>query len=277
VGPIYRYEHDTFRPIEENAVELADLVRDRLDTPNLLIAAHSRGGLVARTAAARLANKYPGRVELWTFGTPHLGTPLVAIGGKLLNLLFKLGEDVVGAIPAISPLSKAYGYLVDSPTLPAGIEAMHEDSPGIGTLNAIGDRYPVRSWGSSFDIEHAPSGFGVAIEGALAGALSDRSHDLVVPTASALAAGAAQPVLNCSHVHYFTQPAVRSAFATFFAQPPGSAVASDGAPPAGTAVDADHAIIGGIHVRKRQNPAGGIPVMKPLEVTTSGRGATRKP
>jgi hypothetical protein len=276
-GPIYRYEHDTFRPIEENAVELANLIRDRLDTPHLLIAAHSRGGLVARTAAARLANQYPGGVELCTFGTPHLGTPLAAIGGRLLNLLFKLGEDVVGAIPAISPLSRAYGYLVDSPILPAGIEAMREDSPGIGTLNAIGDRYPVRSWGSSFNIEHAPSGFGVAIEGALAGALSDRLHDLVVPTASALAVGAAQPVLNCSHVHYFTQPLVQAAFAAFFAQPPGSVVAPAGSPPAGITVAADHVIIGGIQVRKRQNPAAGIPVMKPLEVTSPGRGAKRKP
>ena len=65
------------------------------------------------------------------------GTPLVAAGGQLLNLLFKLGEDTLGALPVVSPLSKAYGYLVDSPALPPGIQAMAEDAAGIGTLNAM--------------------------------------------------------------------------------------------------------------------------------------------
>jgi pimeloyl-ACP methyl ester carboxylesterase len=271
LGPIYRYEHDTFRPIEENAVELADWIRDRIDTQRLLIVGHSRGGLVARTAAARLANGYPGQVEICTFGTPHRGTPLVAAGGRLLNLLFKLGEDVLDAIPIVSPLSKAYGYLVDSPVLPPGIQAMAEEASGLGTLNAIGDRYPLRSWGSTFDINRQPSGFGVAIEGVLAGALSDRTHDLVVPTASALAAGATQSVLDCSHVHYFAQNAVQQALAAFFtppAVPAGVPVPAAAAAPGPQIIVADdYVVIAGVRVARRQTPAAGISVFaKPVEL-----------
>ena len=261
--PIYRYEHDTFRPIEENAVELADWIRDRIDTPRLLIVGHSRGGLVARTAAGRLANAYQGQVEIYTFGTPHRGTPLVTAGGRLLNLLFKLGEDALGAIPIVSPLSKAYGYLVDSPALPPGIQAMAEDAPGIGTLNAIGDRYPLRSWGSSFDIHRQPSGFGVAIEGVLAGALADRTHDLVVPTTSALAAGTAQPLLDCSHVRYFAQNAVQQALAGFFS----AAAVPPPVPPPAIVVGDDYVVIAGVRVMRRQNSAAGISIFaKPVEI-----------
>jgi hypothetical protein len=54
------------------------------------------------------------------------------------------------------------------------------------------------------------SGFGIAIEGVLAGALKDQTHDLVVPSASGLGAGDGQSVLNCSHVqHLASQPCSR--------------------------------------------------------------------
>jgi hypothetical protein len=241
--PVYRFEHDTFLSINENATELADLIQQRIATQHLLIAAHSRGGLVARTAAARLANAYQGQIEIYTFGTPHQGTPLAAMGGKLLNLLFKLGEEFAGAIPILAPVTKAYGYLCDAPTLPPGIEAMREDSGALGMLNTIGDRYPVSSWGSTFDMEKGPSGFGVALEGVLAGALRDRTHDLVVPTASALGAGAQQPLLGCSHVHYFTQQPVRDAILHFCAPPR-----------VGAAQVAKHIMIGGVRAGQEVVP-----------------------
>jgi len=92
-----------------------------------------------------------------------LGTPLAAMGGRLMNVLFHLGEDFAGAIPLVSPLTKAFGYLYDAPGLPPGIDAMREDSAALSTLNTIGDRSPVRSWGGAFDILTAPSGFGVGV------------------------------------------------------------------------------------------------------------------
>lgn len=266
-SPMYRFEHDTFRPIEENAAGLADLISARLDASHLLIAAHSRGGIVARGAAAILANKgYGGSIEVCTFGTPHLGTPLVAMGGRLLNLLFKLGEEVVGSVPVVSSVSKAMGYLIDTPGLPPGIEAMGENAPGLAWLNTIGDRVPIRAWGSAFDLAAAPSGFGIGLEGALAGAMADRKHDLVVPTASALAVGIRQPILACSHLHYFTDPAVRTAI-TAFLTPPGATQLSPGAKtaapaPAGAAQPAGGAAA--IGTPTAASVIGGISVMRPL-------------
>lgn len=246
--PIYRYEHDTFQPIEANARELAQLVTERLDAPRVLLAGHSRGGLVARMAAARLVGSLPAAVEVYTFGTPHMGTPLAAIGGRLMNVLFKLGEDFAGAIPLVSPLTKAYGYLYDAPGLPPGIDALREDSSVLDTMNTIGDRCSVRSWGSSFDFHKAPSGFGVGVEGALAGALADRTHDLVVPTASALSVGTPEPVLGCSHVHYFSQPPVRQAILNYC----GSAVPSAPAAGSGAVGRGDgYIIVGGVRVARR--------------------------
>ncbi|MCC6990466.1 MAG: hypothetical protein IT181_15780 [Acidobacteria bacterium] len=254
--PIYRYEHDTFQPVEENARELAELVSTRLDVPRLLLAGHSRGGLVARLAAARLANGAPRAIDVYTFGTPHLGTPLTAMGGRLMNVLFTLGEAFAGAIPIVSPLTKAYGYLYDAPGLPPGIDAMREDSPALGVLNTVGDRCLVRAWGSAFDLSAAPSGFGVGVEGMLAGALADRTHDLVVPTASALGAGVAEPVLGCSHVHYFQQPVVRQAILGYgMAAAPGPGPAP--APGAGGVLETARVVVfNAIRLRKRAPGAG---------------------
>ena len=56
-------------------------------------------------------------------------------------------------------------------------------------LNTTGDRCTARAWTGDFDVHSTESGFGVGIEGLLTGTLSDRAHDLVMPTASALAGG----------------------------------------------------------------------------------------
>jgi hypothetical protein len=221
---IFRFEHDTFRRLDENASELADLIHSRIHTKRLLIAAHSRGGLVARLALANLLQRgFDGQIEVFTFGTPHLGTPLVELGGKALNLIYKLGEDFVGAIPSVMPLTKAYSYLIDAPILPPGIDVMRENSDFMGMLRLLGSSDRIRSYGSQFDIESAtPSGFGVIVEGALLGAFGKGSHDLLVPTESALGFGIPQRALTCSHVHYFQQPTVQSAITQYCPKPTAS-------------------------------------------------------
>ena len=84
--PVYRYEHDTFRPLDENASELAQLIHSRIRTNRLLIAAHSRGGLVARLALDDLLRRgYGGHIEVYTFGTPHVGTRLSRLAGRRLT------------------------------------------------------------------------------------------------------------------------------------------------------------------------------------------------
>ena len=141
------------------------------------------------------------------------------MGGKALNLIYKLGEDFVGSIPYMTPLAKAYSYLFDAPTLPPGIAAMRENSDAIGILRLVGNADRVRSYGSRFDIETAPSGFGVIVEGALLGAFGKRSHDLLVPTESALGFGRPQPALTCSHVHYFQQATIQNDISRYCPKP----------------------------------------------------------
>jgi hypothetical protein len=224
--PIFRYEHDTFRALKENGIELADLISTRIRTKKLLLAAHSRGGLVARFAADELTRRgYPADVQIFTFGAPHQGTPLAAMAGELLNLLFKLSGEIVNAIPVLTPLSKAYSFLIKCPALPPGIAIMREDSEALCLLNAYGDWTRVSSWGSQFRIDSNRSGFGIFVTGTLLGALSGIPNDLVVPTHSALGFGNPQPALSCSHTQYFEQPEVQAAIRNFYpAHGPGVAV-----------------------------------------------------
>jgi len=234
-APVFRFEHDTFQTIQQNASDLVSLVRDRLVSDHLLFVAHSRGGLVAKLAAEMLRKAaYQAQVLVYTFGTPHLGTPLVAMGTKALNLLFKIGEDFASTvpIPVVSALTKGYSYAVDAPTLPPGIDAMSEQGPSVGLLQALVSPNGARSWASNFSLNGARSGFSAAVEGLLLGALMGRKHDLVVPLDSALAFGTPEPALSCSHVRYFVEPVVSAAIKQFL-QP--SAVPVAAAPPGPTA------------------------------------------
>jgi triacylglycerol esterase/lipase EstA (alpha/beta hydrolase family) len=88
-APIYRYEHDTFLPVSENATEMANLIGHHLRAKRLTLVSHSRGGLVARIALSKLLRSgYAGEVSVLTFGTPHEGTPLANVGRAFVNLLF---------------------------------------------------------------------------------------------------------------------------------------------------------------------------------------------
>ena len=261
--PIFRYEHDTFHAVRENGSELAELISTKLSVNRLLLAAHSRGGLVARFAADELARKaYRADIQVFTFGTPHQGTPLAAMGGQFLNLLYKLGGIVLKAIPITSLLGKAYSFLISCPTLPPGIQIMREDSEELVLLNTYGDGNRVSSWGGYFPIHTGNSGFGILTTGALLGALSGIGHDLVVPTHSALGFGRPQPVLQCSHTQYFEHPEVQAAIRNFYPAPVAVPAAAGTAPsPATGSVirDASGAlIINGIKVPV--NMIGGVVV-----------------
>lgn len=230
--PIYRFEHDTFHTVRENGAELAELITTKLRTNKLLLAAHSRGGLVARFAADELIRRaYPADIQVFTFGTPHQGTPLAAMGGQFLNLSYKLGGIVLNAIPMTTLLEKAYSFLVKCPTLPAGIDIMREDSEELALLNSYGGGDGVLSWGADFPINSSRSGFGILTTGALLGAMSGIGNDLVVPTHSALGFGVPQPMLNCSHVQYFEQPEVQAAIRNFYPAPMAVGAAASAGPP----------------------------------------------
>lgn len=216
--PTYRFEHDTFESVIDNAKELARSIREKVRVNRLLLVAHSRGGLVARYARAELLRTgYSAEVHLITLGTPHNGTPLVQITGNVLSLLFKLGEDAIGAIPKATPLSLAYGYLIGSRELPPGVAIMAEGSEILSTLNLMDTPDHIRAWGSDFDIHHSPPAFGIEADWALFSAMGARKHDLVVPMSSALGYGAAQQVLKCSHSQYFRDAGVGAAIRSFCA------------------------------------------------------------
>jgi hypothetical protein len=215
--PVYRYEHDTFRKVDENGDELADLIAKRVHADKLLLVAHSRGGLVAKWALNRLMrNGYRAEVQLYTLGTPHLGTPLANMGGRLLNHLFKLGGEIIKGIPVLMPIAWAYSVLIDAPTLPPGIDVMREGSETLSMIQSIGDGIPGRCWGGQFDRNSEDSGFGIWFDGFLEGAMGRISHDLVVPTHSALAFVNPEPPVTCSHVTYFLDDRVKSAIQSYF-------------------------------------------------------------
>jgi hypothetical protein len=254
---VYRYEHDTFRKVDENGAELAELISSRLRAKRLLLVAHSRGGLVARVALDLLAkHNYPSDLQLYTFGAPHAGTPLVAIAGSTLNLVFKLGAEIVGGIPMLGLPVKVFSTLSSSPKLPSGIDIMREDNDTLALLNALAVHGAVFSWGADFPVNGTPSGFGIDIQGALLATLGGFPHDLVVPTASALACGTAQPVLSCSHAQYFLQPVVRDAIEHFFPPTPAPTPPVPQSPPPGGSIKIGdgYVLIGGIRVPRRTTP-----------------------
>lgn len=237
-GPVLRFEHDTFRPVTDNSQALARLVMDRLRVRRLLLAAHSRGGLVAADAAKILKDAgYGGSVTVYSFGTPYQGTPLVALGKKALNLMMKLGEEIAAnlPVPVLSPLAKAMFYVMEAPTLPKGILAMHEEAEGLPFLQRSAAAVSLLCWGSDYEIMRGSAGFGVGTEGFLLGALHGRPHDLVVPMPSALACGSAQSTLACSHLHYFRAAPVRAAIEDFLRPLPLPVAAAVPAPPAANA------------------------------------------
>jgi hypothetical protein len=216
--PIYRYEHDTFARIESNGTELADLIRENLDAKQLLFIAHSRGGLVARIAISKLQPTYPGAVQLFTFGTPHRGTPLVNVGVGALRTLYYSGARIVNGIPSVPSLTKSYSYLLNMRDWPDGIEVMRENSPSLSLLNSMTSPAGVSCWGSEFDFNKG-KGYGLELNNVLSGAIGKIAHDLIVPTESALAFGSQQPRLNCAHSGYFEMQQVRDAINAFAALP----------------------------------------------------------
>lgn len=68
--PVRRFEHDTVATVLNNADELTQLITTAIRVDRLLLVAHSRGGLVARTVVDELirdgnpANRYGDRASV---------------------------------------------------------------------------------------------------------------------------------------------------------------------------------------------------------------------
>jgi hypothetical protein len=169
VTPIYLL-YNTGRHVSENGRELAGLLEALLagwpePAPELVILAHSMGGLVARSAfqcGVEAGHAWPARLSQLVFlGTPHHGAPLER-GGSWVDLL-------LGVSPYTAPLGRL-GMLRS-----AGITDLRhgfvrdEDWQGRDRFERTGDR-------------RAPAPLPPAVEcHAIAG-----GRDLLVPVASAL-------------------------------------------------------------------------------------------
>lgn len=87
-GEVVGFPHDTVGlSIGDNGRELAEILdRQKNNYSHIYCVAHSRGGLVARSAAVHLAKRRgSAKIErLVTFGTPHEGAELAESPGELL-------------------------------------------------------------------------------------------------------------------------------------------------------------------------------------------------
>jgi pimeloyl-ACP methyl ester carboxylesterase len=201
------FPHDSVTTsVQNNAKSLATVLRD-LGNPRTALVCHSRGGLVARAAAA-LPKEFglkPDIIATATFGTPHRGASLAespsnfalsvllwrASGqGRAVDLLADLlcAYSIDGKLKGVEDLKPSRGDPVYLDAL-AGLEAEVPRGEGPQMLRVGGMAKPtgVKKW---------------LVERLLGG----KDHDLVVETSSSLPAdlrGNLEPLSGVNHFGYF--------------------------------------------------------------------------
>lgn len=209
--PIYRFEHDTFHEIGENASELARLI-NQLGSQRTYILAHSRGGLVARFSQQVLQSQYARASSVITFGTPHRGTPVADAANGGLAIFMRAGDFVVNGIPYASTVRRMAGMFVGV-ELPPGIRAMQPTSEVLRTSTLFLNQ-PFESWAGVYQDAGGSLGYGQDIDNIVSGVFGSLvEHDLVVPTLSALGGNTATRI-SCAHFDYFKNAAVQNYIAS---------------------------------------------------------------
>ena len=212
-GCYVRFEHDTFRSIDENAKDLCEqILRTCGKGCELLLLGHSRGGLVACRAAAFLQMDGHRSVQVWTHGTPHRGTPLAGYRGQLSTAIFsclyrlcgRLRNDQIHA----TLVEGAFAYLLRDHRLPIGVEVMRPGSPWLESHEHLSTRLQdLRTWGGRTDPRGATAGIAL-LRGLQHVFFPTEENDLVVPTASALLGASATRLDGCHHFGYYEQPTI---------------------------------------------------------------------
>jgi hypothetical protein len=155
---IARFEHDTFLPITENIKALTEELQRLaiLGQRRVLLIAHSRGGLVACQAAARLRSLQPTmKVNVWTFGTPHWGTPLASLSGGLaqgMGALYRLCARQRDGAYYATYAEGAASYLTSVGQLPRGISVLSEGSDFLDMHRLSMEGLDLKTWGAQYDI-----------------------------------------------------------------------------------------------------------------------------
>jgi pimeloyl-ACP methyl ester carboxylesterase len=224
---VFRFEHDTWLPIEENVAELVSLVRRKLRGERLLLIGFSRGGIVATRTAARLREigaiggaLGPGvhaDVDLMTFGTPHRGFRTGDVGWHFPRLCYVLQYVVstaIGHLPRRVRAGIFFRSLRRLTRLPPGIADMRTRNPELERFirSAAGDWIAPRLQaygGSPSRPAWLPDWCRALLSRPVPGI-----GDGAVSLESATAYGRERrEVRGCDHDHYFASEDVRRAIA----------------------------------------------------------------
>lgn len=221
--PTFRFEHDTYRPVTENALELEELVcacwSNCVPPPEIVLLGHSRGGLVARSARAKLLRRRgagfglqgPGAIEVLTLGSPHQGTPLV---GRALEAVWPFASywGVGKRVLNMDQLARQGGTLMEDAIdlahtifrgrcLPEGIRDM---APGGSFLGALNDN-PNASHYTAVGGDYRPASSHGTVKASFAkGLFGGEPNDAIVGLGSSTHGPAERNhTAQCSHFRYF--------------------------------------------------------------------------
>lgn len=220
-----RYEHDTFLPVNDNAIELARLVRTKLPDPNqpkVIFVCHSRGGIVAVEAVKRLIQPDDSVLpalpalpassfEVATFGTPHAGTPIAAAAegvSSILRGMLRAASRMAFTSLGLDPVGWAFGWAIGRANFPRGVAAMNPDSDLILSYSKATHPFYVAGVGGFIDLSSNEDGFfPIAKASVLDEIMDGKPHDGVVPLDSSLTncEPLCSPAEQCGHSDYFSR------------------------------------------------------------------------
>lgn len=217
---LFRFEHDTFRPVVDNMLEFEDFLKF-ISCERLLILAHSRGGLVATKAFDRLRerNMLPASARLYTFGTPFEGTPFAGAGYRGVSSLLQL---ISTATAVSSPSLDLFRIALANSRVRNGIQGIGDMVPDSALLR---DRSPDPAlWRHVRKFAGDARGVGGLqpdhrfvsrmVRGAFGAATA---NDLIVSVQSATANGLPCQQFNANHFQYFRETSVRRSAMNFVA------------------------------------------------------------
>lgn len=206
--PVVRFEHDTWRPIFENAGELAAEV-SRLGARDVLFIAHSRGGLVARHAEA-LLRRSGTRTAVLSLGTPFLGTPIIdGVQKGLIGVRTLLGGlRLATASDIVDAPTRLLGWMLKG-DLPAGLAAMRPGSEYLRTTDAF-PRHRATRYAGRVVPPYSGDAYGVGfLSGFATAAFGKDDNDLVVAASSAIGdAPTGARIVDCDHFSYLLDQGV---------------------------------------------------------------------
>jgi hypothetical protein len=211
--PVLRFEHDTWQRLEANASDLASRIHETRAS-HVILVAHSRGGLVAARAMRILKDeshttKAPA-AALITLGSPFLGTPMAhAADAVWASVHALMGAVRLAGGPALDATTRVLSWTIKR-TPPEGIRLMYPSSDVLPSLRATLPAGALLVGGHTNDGSRDFAGLRVSLRAGLGeGAFDGEYNDLVVATASALAARRAGLVVCADHSSYMLAPEVR--------------------------------------------------------------------